>query len=226
MTIRGIYNVSGIYKITNVVTGLFYIGSAVNVDSRWRTHMANLNNNKHANKYLQSSWNKHGGENFEFSILEILDRSKLVEREQYYLDNTKCFDREIGYNLRPTANSQLGMKLPQTEEHRRNIGLGNKGKKRSLETRINNSNAQKGKKLSEAHKKKVSDGLLGRVQSLKTRNKIAEAHRNKEKWPHGNSRCPCQRCLDLRYFMRRGERKRKPIFVTKMFIKDESGIYV
>ena len=52
------YNTSGVYQITNKVTGKFYIGSAVNFRKRWNTHKSCLRNNKHANKHLQRAWNK------------------------------------------------------------------------------------------------------------------------------------------------------------------------
>jgi len=58
--------ISGIYKITNLVTGDCYIGSAVNLNSRKRTHFANMNLDKHPNKHLQSSYNKYGKETFSF----------------------------------------------------------------------------------------------------------------------------------------------------------------
>jgi len=51
---------SGIYKILNTVNNKFYIGSAVNLNSRFRTHKANLINNKHPNKHLQAAFNKYG----------------------------------------------------------------------------------------------------------------------------------------------------------------------
>ena len=45
--------ISGIYKITNLITQDSYIGSAVNLNSRKRTHFANMNLSKHPNKHLK-----------------------------------------------------------------------------------------------------------------------------------------------------------------------------
>ncbi|MEQ8172689.1 MAG: GIY-YIG nuclease family protein, partial [Candidatus Eremiobacterota bacterium] len=59
---------SGIYCIINRVNQKIYIGSAKNLKDREKQHFSLLKNNKHVNKYLQNSYNKHGYENFEFKI--------------------------------------------------------------------------------------------------------------------------------------------------------------
>ena len=68
--------VVGIYYIKNIVTKRMYIGSSINIDSRWNQHRYQLNTNRHENHYLQHSWNKHGENNFEFGILEVVDLKK------------------------------------------------------------------------------------------------------------------------------------------------------
>src|SRR5208337_5409024 len=51
---------SGVYSITNVVTGKRYIGSACNFRSRWKDHRTLLLQEKHHSPKLQNSWRKHG----------------------------------------------------------------------------------------------------------------------------------------------------------------------
>jgi hypothetical protein len=46
-----------------------------------------------------------------------------------------------------------------TEEHRRNIGLGNKGKVRTLEMKKNYSKAKQGMKFTKKHKKNLSNSI-------------------------------------------------------------------
>lgn len=99
---------SGIYKITNKITNKFYIGSAVDIKSRWSKHRKMLKENWHDNKHLQSAWNKYGQENFIFEILELCDRESLILTEQKYLDEYKCWDREIGYNIAKIAGNTTG----------------------------------------------------------------------------------------------------------------------
>jgi group I intron endonuclease len=96
---------SGIYKITNLVNGKFYIGSSNDIDYRWNSHKTNLNNKNHINPKLQNSWNFYGGDKFILEIIEETPQEKtiLLEREQHYLDLFKPYMRDIGYNICPTA---------------------------------------------------------------------------------------------------------------------------
>jgi len=97
---------SGIYKITNNVTGKFYIGSAKDIDWRWIIHRRDLRANRHCNPKLQHSWNFYGEDKFSFIILEEVEpiQEKLFEREQYYLDTFKPYIRGLGYNISPKAD--------------------------------------------------------------------------------------------------------------------------
>jgi len=61
---------TGIYKITNVITGKVYIGSTTNFKNRWSSHICRLKNNTHHSIKLQNSVNKHNIENFKFEVLE------------------------------------------------------------------------------------------------------------------------------------------------------------
>lgn len=107
---------SGIYQIENLINEKIYIGSAVNLIRREYEHFKDLKYNHHGNKYLQDSYNIHGKDNFIFEIIEyVKEKSKLIEREQHYLDiyfdnQKKC------YNILPTAGSTLGRKM--TKEQR------------------------------------------------------------------------------------------------------------
>jgi group I intron endonuclease len=78
---------SGIYKIINIKTGDFYIGSSKNIVKRWKIHKSKLKNKNHINNILQSAWNKYGENNLILEILETCDKDKLYEKEQFYLDN-------------------------------------------------------------------------------------------------------------------------------------------
>jgi len=97
---------SGIYKITNEITGKFYIGSAKDIDWRWYEHKRDLRLKSHCNPKLQHSWDFYGEDKFTFTVLEEVEptQEKLFEREQYYLDTFKPYIRGMGYNISPTAS--------------------------------------------------------------------------------------------------------------------------
>ncbi len=90
--------ICGVYKITNIVNGKFYIGSSNNIKNRWYQHENSLDAGTHGNIHLQHAWNKYGGCNFKFEIIEECYPEMQFEREQFYLNELKPFD-ENGYNI-------------------------------------------------------------------------------------------------------------------------------
>lgn len=104
---------SGIYVIINTINNHKYIGSSVNLYNRIHGHLNRLKNNSAHNKHLQSAWNKYGGENFEYDILEFCNPEIRFEREQYYIDNIKP---EYNFSLQVVAN--FGRKVTEEEKHK------------------------------------------------------------------------------------------------------------
>ena len=103
----------GIYKISNKVNGMEYIGETLDIVRRWTEHRTLLKENKHYNWKLQQDYNTYGEENFEFSIVTVLDESIkdyidkyiLLYYETYYIIEYKTF--ENGYNLEITLSEIL-----------------------------------------------------------------------------------------------------------------------
>lgn len=91
-------NICGVYKITNVVNGKFYIGSSNNIKHRWYQHKINLNDEIYGNTHLQNAWKLYGEENFKFEIIGECTPAMQFEREQYYLDTLNPFEGR-GYNI-------------------------------------------------------------------------------------------------------------------------------
>ncbi len=85
--------VSGIYTITNKITGKLYIGESLDIYRRWHDeHIPQLRKNRHYNKALQSDFNKYGEENFSFEILErysgndpISTKARILILESYFI---------------------------------------------------------------------------------------------------------------------------------------------
>lgn len=79
----------GIYLIRNIENNKFYIGSSIDIESRWNDHRFNLRHNKHVNQYLQNTYNKHGLAKLEFIFYEDMDqltRENILLREQQLID--------------------------------------------------------------------------------------------------------------------------------------------
>ena len=143
--------VTCIYKIVNITNNKIYVGSAVNFRKRKNLHLKNLRDNKHHSKYLQSSYNKHGIENFKFCIIELCEKENLLEREQYYIDALKP-----QYNVcKSVEKSRLGLK--SSPEHIAKIVAANTGKPKSKEHRERLRIARIGSKLTEDQKQARRD---------------------------------------------------------------------
>lgn len=113
--------ISGIYKIENILTGDIYIGSAVDIKSRWRRHKIDLKKDKHHSIILQRAYNKYGFENFNFEILEECCKELLLSTEQKYLD-----DKSPKYNICSYAYNTLGRKdSEETKAKKRKYALDN-----------------------------------------------------------------------------------------------------
>lgn len=140
-------NISGIYKITNIVNNKIYIGSTEDFYTRIKIHLYLLKNNQHTNNHLQSAWNKYGKENFKFEIINICnkEREKLLSNEQYYLDTLST-----NYNILKTAGSTKGRKM--SEEAKLKISMSNLGKVRSEEMKIKYSECKKGRVFTQEEK--------------------------------------------------------------------------
>ena len=149
----------GIYKIINLINRKIYVGSAVDIKSRWRKHKSDLLLNKHHSIKLQNSYNKYGVDNFVYEIIEECEKERMIEREQYYIDLYDSFNK--GYNCRPKAENNFGIKWSQ-------------------ETKIKLSKSNTGLKRSKEAKKNISNGCIGRILTKETKDKISEAHKGKK----------------------------------------------
>lgn len=171
----------GIYKITNLANGKFYLGSSNNLKKRRREHLWALRENRHDNPYLQNAFNKHGESNFAFEVIEqVLNEDGLRPTEQKYINELNACNREIGYNINKYAsggglmgedNPNFGKKM--SEEQKQKIRKTMTGRKYSLERRRNMSQNRKGKcvgennwnfgrKKTEAEKQRQSEIMRGR----------------------------------------------------------------
>ena len=95
--------ISAVYKITNTVTGDFYIGSSNDVKRRWRAHKCPSSWKRFPNNQMYQDMRKYGVEKFDFEVIEEAEEGKLKETEQKFIEllnptynqmNAKGFDIE------------------------------------------------------------------------------------------------------------------------------------
>jgi group I intron endonuclease len=98
---------SGVYKIENGVNGKVYVGSAVNIKTRWYRHRRHLRLGTHHNPHLQNAWNKYGSDVFVMSVLENCPADNLIARETFHIDVAKSCDPDKGYNVMVPADGRL-----------------------------------------------------------------------------------------------------------------------
>lgn len=168
---------SGVYQIICNRNQKIYIGSAVNLSKRIKRHLFELRNKKHPSKHLQNAFNLYGEETFSVIVLEeynSITRDNLVLREQYYLDNLKPYDRNVGYNTCPIAKSPAHLAL--SEEHRKNISSGLKNHYVSQETRDKIGNAHRGKTMSSESIEKIRLAKIGVRQTEENISKRAKSY--------------------------------------------------
>lgn len=139
-----------IYKITNKINGKSYIGQTVgSVRHRWRQH---CHSTSHCSA-LRNAIKKYGADSFYISVLsECTDLTTLNDAEIYFIEHFQSL-APYGYNLVTGGDSKKC-----SDETRSRIAAARRGKpgprlgkKTSVETRLKQSLAQKGRRLSDSH---------------------------------------------------------------------------
>lgn len=83
---------TGIYKITNKLNGMSYIGQSVNIAKRWKTHC-----NGNSTSLIHKAIFLYGKDNFSFEVLEECKKEELNDRERYWIHFYDTYNN--GYNL-------------------------------------------------------------------------------------------------------------------------------
>lgn len=154
---------SGIYRITCTANGKIYVGSSVDIQSRWRGHRSDLNRNIHGNKHLQGAWNKYGESSFVIEIVELVMPWSLTDREQYWIDKLQACDRRVGYNMNKLADrppSPVGRIV--SPETRQKISAAQKGRKKPLNQTEKAARLRRGRRVSPETRAKMSAAQSGK----------------------------------------------------------------
>lgn len=159
----------GVYAIVNITNNKFYIGSSGHILRRFSQHRIDLKNNVNHSFFLQRAVNKHGIDNFDFKIIEVVPSvDNLKEREQYWLDFYKPFLREFGYNTNPKSDDWTGSKhRPESIEKMKLIkaNMSDETKAKISKSRMGQPANFKGKHHTEEAKQVMRELKLGTKQS-------------------------------------------------------------
>jgi group I intron endonuclease len=82
-----------------------YIGSSSDIGKRICAHLGMLRRGTHNNVKLQRAWIKYGESSLTFGVVELVEMSKLLEREQYWIDFYNVF--RDGYNMAVDATAPM-----------------------------------------------------------------------------------------------------------------------
>ncbi len=170
---------SGIYALQNHTTGKWYVGESIHVPDRVNDYIKGKSNIEYQ-ILLNNAINKYGISDFSCYKLEQCNVEDLYEREVYWGTKFNSMAPN-GYNLKVGGSgnsvvsdesrnrmSQSGKTKVFTEEHKKNIALGQKrsknmkrnaGKKHSDETKLKMSKSRTGlkyKPMSEEGRRNIS----------------------------------------------------------------------
>lgn len=162
----------GIYIWINKINGKFYLGSSVNLYNRRSLHLKEMRGGINMCGHLQAAYDKYGEDSLEFKVILICEKSELLHYEQLLLERlkpqynkrliacsnlglkmsheTKEKHRKRGFSRYPKEMIKV-MKEDHwlkgkhhSSETKEKLRLANLGKQKSLESRIKQSENQKG----------------------------------------------------------------------------------
>lgn len=189
----------GIYEIRCRVSNKVYVGSSKSIHQRWARHRNALRNGSHTTPRLQRAWNKHGEDNFVFSVIEECERDKLFEREQFHISR-----------LQPDYNSMLEVRVI-SKEMRSKMNASMKAIA-ALRTHCPNGheysadNVYMGKKPGDKRCKACNRDRVAAIYANETPEQTAE--RNRKNKEHHYANLDARRAQQKEYRVRTLEQKR------------------
>lgn len=173
-----------VYRINNVVTDGYYIGSAVRFGRRKWEHLNLLRKGEHHCKRLQAAFTEYGADAFEFVVVqEVEDEARLLQVEDMYLGqfsaDPNCYNTAHTTQAPPSYTEETRKAISATLKARFKDPTAHPryGKTHDADVRAKISAARTGKMAGEKHYR------FGKTLSAEVREKIGAAQRGVQKKP-------------------------------------------
>lgn len=170
-----------IYRIFNVATDAFYIGSAVNPRRRKWEHWDGLKKNTHHCRALQNAWNDFGEDAFTFEILEEVGDDKLLQVEDTYLaqhhGKPGCYNTASSTFMTPAYQMEVRVNISESLKRKY-------AEDKTYAPRVGTTHTEATKQV--IREKKLANptrAWLGKTRDEATRKKIGDAQRGVAKAP-------------------------------------------
>ena len=154
--------ISGVYKITNTITGDFYIGSSKNVKKRLADHKCTSTWSNCPNNPMYLDMKKYGIDKFAFEIIEVVEVKKLKEMEQHFIETLKP-----SYN----SNNAKGLDVEKRKEYQKEYQKSDKGKESHRKASNKYYKSDKGKEHRKEYQKEYQKSNKGKESHRKANNK-------------------------------------------------------
>jgi group I intron endonuclease len=161
----------GVYKISNVVSGRYYIGYSTNINKRFTVHRSKLKQNCHDNIFLQRAYNLDGEDKFNYEIIHICnseEEAKTIELQ--YLNDLSIRDKIYNLNYNNSGGDLLT----------------NHPDKDIIRKKIIKSHAETVSKMTTEERKEKygkfgeKNGMYGKTHTEETRQKISKINKGRE----------------------------------------------
>ena len=109
-----------IYKLTNVINGMGYVGATKNFKRRMGEHHWNYGDKRKIRTLVDKAIREYGWENFTVEILEVCDAEVAPERESHWIKELNMLEPN-GYNC--TTGGNKGTKFTSNVSMRLSASL-------------------------------------------------------------------------------------------------------
>ena len=112
--------ISAVYRITNTVTGDFYIGSSKDVKKRWASHKCPSMWKECPNNPMYQDMKRYGVDKFEFQVIAEVEVDKLKETEQQFIETLKpTYNNYNAKGLNVERQKEAQKKYEKTEKRKK-----------------------------------------------------------------------------------------------------------